>query len=66
MATVRKSGNRQLKVLCDCGSKHLITASDDGEMDIETILGGKKKDGEPSPTKVEKKEHDIFDLLGGD
>ena len=67
MATVRKVGKRQLKILCDCKRKHLITSDDDGEIEIETFnitedlttkKEGDKKDG------TAPKDTDIFDLLG--
>lgn len=68
MATVRKVGKRQLKILCDCKRKHMITADEDGEVEIETfnILEEQKpqeKEGEKE-NGSEKKDLDIFDLLG--
>jgi len=68
MGTVRKVGKRQLKVLCDCKRKHLITADDDGEVEIETFnpLPNEEKEDEPGEKKNRetKKNSDIFDLLG--
>ena len=70
MATVRKVGKRQLKVLCDCKRKHLITADDEGEVEIETFnlpsddkpkTEKEKENGEAGSTK---KDADLFDLIG--
>jgi hypothetical protein len=67
MATVRKVGNRQLKVVCDCKRKHLITADDEGELELETfgITGDDKPPKDDGKPQV-KKDKSIFDLFGGE
>jgi hypothetical protein len=70
MATVRKVGKRQLKVLCDCKRKHLITADDEGEVEIETFAlpaddkTKTDKEQEDGKNRSTEKDSDLFDLIG--
>jgi hypothetical protein len=64
MGTARKVGKRQLKVLCDCKRQHLVTADDEGELTIETFGLGQKEEKSGNGENKEKKEFNIFDLMG--
>ncbi len=67
MATVRKVGNKTLKLICDCKRKHTITATgegDDIELELETFLPNVNAPaGSETPAK---KKTNLFDFLADD
>jgi hypothetical protein len=65
MATVKKVGNRTLKVICDCKRKHTITATGEGDdMELEIFSTPFPVDDSKKDDKIDdKKKSSIFDFL---
>lgn len=65
MATVKKVGNRTLKVFCDCKRKHTITATGEGDdMELEIFSTPfPTSDDKPNDKPDNKKKTNFFDFL---
>jgi hypothetical protein len=70
MATLKKLGDRSVRIVCDCGEwLHDLTSDENGKLDVESFQTGKKPAAPPATppaTPPAKKRRSMFDPIDGE